>query len=290
MDPAAWSPQHLMRTLSGSRAWPWLARAVTVALVIALGYRLADLTWVVAAPAETATVPTSSPSPTRTVASSQAPSGPQFAAWHLFGTPDSKEQAPAAPIDAPETQLNLDLKGVLHSDDPEEARAIVAGSGQPERKYRIGDELPGGATLERVYKDRVILKRNGRYETLKLPRDALEGADKRQAAQRDIGAAAAPLLEQLETDPLSVAQQYDIQPQTREGRIVGFQVEPKGRDPLYNRLDLRPNDIITAVNGIRLDNITNARKALRSIESGSRVTLTIERGGAEQTFTYNLGS
>jgi hypothetical protein len=113
-----------------------------------------------------------------TVASEGSPSeGPvshpaaRVAEWHLFGRPDTpataarsqREEAPA-----PKTQLQLTLRGVATSERGAEARAIIAEPNGKERKYGIGEAVPGGAEVAEILPDRVILVRNGRPETLPL--------------------------------------------------------------------------------------------------------------------------
>jgi len=42
--------------------------------------------------------------------------------------------------------------------------------------YKVGDAIPGGATLFAVEPFRVILERNGRHESLSLPRPSMESS------------------------------------------------------------------------------------------------------------------
>ena len=65
--------------------------------------------------------------------------------------------SPPVPVDAPDTQLKLTLRGVFSCDNKEEARGIVADPKGNEESYGIGDAIPGNATLSEVYPDRVIL-------------------------------------------------------------------------------------------------------------------------------------
>ena len=81
----------------------------------------------------------------------------------------------SAPVDAPETKLKLVLRGVFSSEDQDNARAIIADPRGKEEQYSIGDMLPGNAELSEVHADKVILKRSGRYETLRLPTDNKPG-------------------------------------------------------------------------------------------------------------------
>ena len=73
-------------------------------------------------------------------------------------------------IDAPETQLNLQLRGTIAAGDETMAHAIIADGNGKDKVYFINDAVPGGAVLHEVYTDRVILNRAGILETLRLPR------------------------------------------------------------------------------------------------------------------------
>ena len=71
--------------------------------------------------------------------------------------------------DAPDTTLNLKLLGVL-AGDKEYGYAIISSGANKVKHYALGDDVPGGATLHAVYPDRVILERDIRMETLRLPK------------------------------------------------------------------------------------------------------------------------
>jgi len=92
---------------------------------------------------------------------------------HLFGQASiaATEQRGAS---APETKLNLLLKGVIASSDVRNAVAfIAAGKGATEKPYAIGDNLPGGAILKEIYGERILLEYRGRMENLSLRRKVL---------------------------------------------------------------------------------------------------------------------
>lgn len=120
--------------------------------------------------------------------------------WHLFGKhkPGAKAPAPKPQlIEAPATRLKLTLQGTFLGDKAtEEGWAIISTPDKDQRLYRIGDEIPGGATLYAVEARRVILSRNGRHESLELPRPTLEegaGPEKNRAYEMSSpGPGAAP--------------------------------------------------------------------------------------------------
>jgi len=160
----------------------WL---VAVLLVIALAFVLAQTFWLLwYGPNE----PIPSNSKTRlqvasagqTVSLSQS----QVDSWQLFGSFEQVAPQSDKPTDAPETRLRLELLGVFQTADTEKASAIIAEKGKEGELYRIGDSIPGNASLEEVYPDRVILRRAGRLETLRWSDSSLGGSVRCPGSQR----------------------------------------------------------------------------------------------------------
>lgn len=87
-----------------------------------------------------------------------------LAALNLFGK--ANVQAAPVTVDAPETNLNLELQGVFTAPDPDDSTAIVAERGKSGELYQIGDRLPGNAELVAVFDDYILIKRGGRNEKL----------------------------------------------------------------------------------------------------------------------------
>jgi type II secretory pathway component PulC len=86
---------------------------------------------------------------------------------HLFGDAvASRADAPPPP-----TRAALVLGGVWYTPDGD-AYALIGEPGAPQKAYRTGSRLPGGVELDAVEADRVLLRRDGKAETLALPRAA----------------------------------------------------------------------------------------------------------------------
>lgn len=95
----------------------------------------------------------------------------EIGTWHLFG--ESLDGA-AGTGSISETQLQLKLLGVLFlSKDTGNASGIIQTDDGQQKKYKLGDELPGGAVLQSVEADRVLLKRGERQESLLLKKDSV---------------------------------------------------------------------------------------------------------------------
>ena len=218
-------------------------------------------------------------------------------ARHLFGEVQSGSANPN-PATIPETNLKLELRGVMASEDPRTATAIVADANGNENYYIVGEKLPGGATLKEVHAQYIVLSRNGRFETLRLPTDSLKVSNSEvvsQAAEPSAGVApnAGELLEQYRDqflkNPQSLANLLQGQPYWENGRLIGYRLQP-GRDPaLLEKFGLHPGDVVTAVNGVNLTNPGGRIELLRSVNTATQLNVDLIRGGRPFSISIPIG-
>ncbi|MCK5893022.1 MAG: hypothetical protein KAG53_01165 [Endozoicomonadaceae bacterium] len=71
--------------------------------------------------------------------------------------------------DIPKTSLNLTLRGVLAGDDSKDSSAIIQDNNNQEHFYRTGEILPGGAMLNEVYPQHVVIRHQGVLQKLTFP-------------------------------------------------------------------------------------------------------------------------
>ncbi len=273
-----------------------LVQLVNLLLLLLLAATLAEITWkLLPAP------PLQAPPLRGAGGGPQAqprvaePAAGDITMLHLFGDKVSRPVAVAQPTEAPETRLQLILRGVFASDDPSAAGAIIAERNGKESFYGVGDKLPGGAVLKEVYKDRIVLLRGGRLETLRMLREGVANDSARlgrQSTQGGIGRAAEPSLRELRDmvldNPQQLADKVRLSPHSEGGRMVGYQVRP-GRDARFlSRFGLQPGDVVTAVNGIRLDSPARGLSILRNLAKSSQVRLEIKRNGLPQTIALDV--
>lgn len=275
------------------------SRIVFMVLLVLLAAVLAQLTWkLLPAPDELAPPPV----PRGTVGTA-APQERQWniAQWHLFGVKpqDARLEVPVESL--PETTLNLALRGVVASARPgEDSGAIIGAPNGADSFYPVEARLPGGATLKEVYADRVVLERSGRLETLRLPKESLDGGA--PPARTAAGRQQAPLPRELPvesrtlqeyrdialTNPQQLGDVVNISPRNVDGRFVGYEVQP-GRDPgLLDRVGLVPGDVVTSINGIALDTPARALSVLRSLQGADQVRVDFQRDGVPQTATVSV--
>lgn len=89
--------------------------------------------------------------------------------FSLFGSFDAQPIVTDTPKDLPTTKLRLTLTGVSASNNNALARALIVGPDKNTESYRVGDTLPGSASLHEVHSDRIVLSRSGKLETLYFP-------------------------------------------------------------------------------------------------------------------------
>jgi len=214
--------------------------------------------------------------------------------WDLFGEAPAAARIIAAPV--VESSGSLRLKGIMAGGA--DAFAIIADERGRERPYRVGSELPDGATVEEIEALRVIVLRNGRREALALERaetGRAQSAAPRTASpdrpeltgvrgfQAPAGISAASL-QAPATPGDSIADQISILPVAGGG----FRVRP-GRDAsLFAELGLQVNDIVLAVNGQPLTSEDDARALFADIVRRGELSITINRQGREMTLRPDL--
>lgn len=276
------------------------AGLVLALLVIAVAQTAARLTWQLAA-ADGQAAPSTAPSVQPQTPGPQADSYRTLASSDLFGTPPSNgagERANGqAPMTAPDTDLDLSLRGVLAYSDPEAGIAVVAADGSAEA-HRPGDELPGGATLERVYPDRIILRRDAAHEMLRLPVDRAPTGEPEpmppdSPAQRppDGEAPGSELQTMRDTvleNPDELWDIIDVQPVMDGAELRGYHVLPRREEALFRDAGLRPEDVVTAINGASLRDPAALEEIVDELAESGVLEVSVLRDGSEDTVTIDL--
>ncbi len=211
---------------------------------------------------------------------------------HLFGTaaPDPSAQDPA---NAPQSTANLVLAGTIATQDPKRGVAIISDGG-PAKVYSVGDNV-GGATLHSVYLDHVILDRGGVLETLLLPRLLGPGMNAPPVVRRAGGdprtvAAVDNIRRLVQQDPSILDQVMRTVPSydNTAGKLRGFRAYPGRNRQIFNKLGLKPGDLVTAINGTPLDDPQRSQDVFNTIQTSDHATVTIERAGQKQDITLNI--
>ena len=206
---------------------------------------------------------------------------------HLFGAAPTLKQDGA---NAPQTSMPLVLTGIIAGNDPQNGLAILGQSAQATKVYAVGDNVPGGAKLHSVYSDRVVIDRDGRLESLSLPRQMNAGnaPPPSSAALQNENPAIERMRRMISEQPGLLADVLRPQPVMDHNRMNGFRVYPGRNRAAFTRLGLRPGDQVTAINGTPLDDRDRGEQILRTLGSSSEARVTLIRQGQQQDLTLNI--
>ncbi len=289
--------------------WRLLVMAVCAAWVLA---NLARLVWI-ALPLGSAPVP-ANPAPVVNALVAGSPKAhtdsidiETMAGWHLFGEVGAvaKTAGPAAAEEqAQDTTLNLQLLGLISAEDQSQARAVIMADGQ-QQQFAVGEQVPGNGkvVLNKVLVDRVILDNNGHFETLWLY-DPATAAHLGQAndvaptpaaaatvdmrANSNVTAMAQGYRQQLYQNPSSLADVIQVAPANEGGKLLGYRVRP-GRDPQqFEQFGFKPDDIVTSINGISLDDPQRSLELYNVIRTAKEASFTVRRGSEEINLVVSL--
>lgn len=282
-----------------------LAALVNLSLVVVLAHSLALFSWSFW-PEETEGAGMGTVAPVAATGNQSRVDLRPVTALHLFGNTEVKPVVAEKPtIEAQETNLNLTLRGIVANDGQGGALAIIAVNNGPEQTYRPGDNVSGGARLEEIHPDRVILSRGGKMEKLTLPKEkspegmamqseanAPAALSRRRPARTMPSASSSSRLseyrEKLISDPQALMGLASVQPVMENGSLKGYRLAP-GSDPrLFAEVGLRPGDVATMVNGIEVGDPTRMGDIINELTTASSLNVTVERNGRTQNLSINF--
>jgi general secretion pathway protein C len=269
-----------------------LAAIVNILLIVACAYLLVEITWLFFPQDKEQLLPVQQQ--TRPTDNNQTAQNNfrKLTTANIFGV--SEKVTVQKQTKAPETRLNLTLKGVLAAIPMKHASAIIAeGKSGKEDIYGIGDKIPGGVLIKEIHPEYVVLERNGQPEILKLQKisgltNIKAGNEPNFKLNNPSGAALKEIRDSILKNPTSFAE-YALPVVVKEkGRQIGYRLQPQKKGDLLSQLGIQSTDVITKVNGRQLNRPQNGIAALRSLSTAKEVNIVIQRNGAEVPLNITL--
>ena len=222
----------------------------------------------------------------------------QLSGFHLFGESGKvavkKVQQQKA---APKTRLRLMLKGVFTSTQAAKSGAIIEEIGKKADYYSVGDTLPGNATLEEVYSDRVLLRANGRLETLSFDDDKkMSGLSKVAKVTKSIKKKRKDARGNINTPEEFIDEASRRLADNPEKALssVGLSASAgggytyQGGNPMLSGMNLKKGDVIRSVNGHPLGDVKKDKKLMKSFYDQGSLEVEVMRDGASFYINYPL--
>jgi len=273
----------------------WSLNLLLACFVIYGASLLAQLTWTVISDEQNGFSGAQSWSPASNMTGkSSARDSSVLLTISLFGKEDASvpKQKLMESVDAPKTRLQLHLKGVFISERDSESSAIVSEKGKTGEYFRVGDKLPGNAELVAVYSDRVLLKRNGRLETLSFD-DGSKGNNSIARVKSSSKSKQVSSPEQfmsvaekrIAENPTTALASVGLKP-VSSGKADGYVYD--GKNPMLARMNLKPGDVVRSVNGFPLGDINKDKALLKQLYEQGNLEVEVERDGTSFYINYPL--
>jgi type II secretion system protein C len=198
--------------------------------------------------------------------------------------------------------LGLQLSGTV-TGSQSVARAIIKDlKTNMSGLYKIGDTV-GGATIERIEKNSVILicdsQRKALHLYAKIPHSS--GADggqpdqslayKQNVNENETNTGSEPevkALARLGNNIKAVLKTATIEPNETSGKVEGLSIKDLRNSAIAAGLGLKDGDVIQAVNNQKLTSTQKAYQVFKKARSQSTVTVNLSRDGKPETLSFPI--
>ena len=204
-----------------------------------------------------------------------------FKQAYLFGKPTNISTNLVADTQSlPQTDPDLKLYGIYHSSNRHTSLAMIADSLDKISLYHTNESLPSGVIVHEIHEKYVTLSRNGQIEILNL----LDSEKPASITEINLD----HYQHQLQTDPNSLIKLIPISPISQDGHLIGYQINSGKGTNLLKHFNLQPGDILTSINGIKLNNPINSLSAIQQLAKAKQINLELLRNQQQLSFTINL--
>lgn len=202
------------------------------------------------------------------------------------------------PENAPDTTLNLQLQGVLNSNDPVFSSAII-GESNSQVLYKIGEVIAGtrGVTLRDVADLWVILDNNGKPEKLWLYGEDGQKISTISSVRPPVyrpepaeNVIKAEVTNAQLSDVKSIGDVVRFMVATENGQMIGYKVRPGRKRELFDQVGLKNDDIVVSVNGIEVNEPQKVREVYQALKTATEANLEVMRDGSTQFIQIRMSS
>lgn len=83
-------------------------------------------------------------------------------------------------------------------------------------------------------------------------------------------------------------QRVDVRPEIDQGAFVGFRIVELHSPTWWQGIDLVPGDVVTKINGMPIEQPTEAHAAFESLRTAEKLTVSYLRDGKPRTLEYTI--
>ncbi len=212
---------------------------------------------------------------------------------NLFNTKkETKKTEPFNIETLKQTDLKLKLWGTVTGDRGKTYAVIEEQKERKQNLYKVGDTIQN-ATVKIILREKVVLNVNGKDEILKL--EKVTGAHKSIISSKKLPGSFSQniaikhsRIEKAVNNVNDLMKQVRIRPHFSNGKPNGFNLSGIRPGSIFSEMGLKSGDIITGVNGKKIESVDDALKLYESLKSSSNVQLQLKRKGRQKTINYTI--
>jgi len=204
--------------------------------------------------------------------------------------------------------ISLELVGAIASEEKYSYAVFMQKSGK-QVLYKLNENIPGFGILERIESKRVFVNTGGIIKELglvdlkglsnnkiqaKVPNRNIvnqqNNINKQNIVSRDDGSYVlnAEFFEKSIQSPDRFMRDAMIGPKYIDGEQVGFQVQRLRRGGIYDKLGLKPGDILKRINEYSITDPESALKAFVALKGVDEIQLDVIRNNNNETLKYYI--
>lgn len=226
---------------------------------------------------------------------------------NLFNTKIKTGQQPKLNIETLKpTDLKLKLFGTVTGDKNKAFAVIEETEKRRQNLYRIGDTIQN-ASIKMILREKVVLRVNGKDEILEIEevssgsRDsgrpssiANRRSQKRRPFKRSSTADSQNItldrskIESAVKNVSDLMKNVRIQPHFTDGQPDGFRLTGIRPNSFFSNMGLKSGDVITGVDGKKIESVDDAFKLYQGLQSSSNIQLQLKRKGRQKNINYKI--
>lgn len=204
---------------------------------------------------------------------------------------------------APKTSLPLKLVGTVI--DPEgkyRLAAIELQDSKEQKLFKMGDQV-SGAMISAIFRNKLILNRQGRMESLEVEFGEGAGMGGRGAAMAAKGTPGQDVSQLSDTD-YSVSKRYlesqlasmnqlltDVRAvpnMTKEGATDGFKIFAIRKGSLFDKIGLQNQDVVKRINGIELNSAEKGLELFQALRNETDFNVDLVRNSQKSSMRFSV--
>jgi general secretion pathway protein C len=196
-------------------------------------------------------------------------------------------------FDSGQKTADFDLKGTVACNSSFGFIIVEERENHKQKLYRLGDNI-GSRKLTKITRNTAVLKNEEGEVTLKI-KETMEDSllSNSPVARRDYPTAKISNLVKKNVDRNlnqleSIMNQAVMRPFMNKGIREGYIISNIAPNSVYEKAGLQNGDIIIEINNNRMQNANDIMQLLSSMQSGSRMELSIKRSGKTENINYTL--